>query len=100
MLPPRARRAALLLLVWNGVALVMGPQIFLVERTIYGRSIPWWNPFLTNFLTYLIWWVLTPLVLALGRRFPLDRQSWRSNLRVHAAASVVIPCLYLVLSQA
>ena len=41
--------------------------------------------------------MLTPLVLALGRRFPLDTSEWKGNLAVHLAYGVAVPCLYLTL---
>ena len=42
-----------------------------------------------------LWLALTPLVLWLARRFPLERRSWRRNLPAHAAAAVLLSLLQL-----
>src|SRR5262245_7695618 len=34
-------------------------------------------------LTWLIWAVLTPFIVAMGRRFPLDVLRWKRSLLVH-----------------
>ena len=64
------------------VALAFGLQAFVLQLAVFGGEIAWWRPFLINLLSYQFWWLLTPLVLALGRRFPLDTSEWKGNLVV------------------
>ncbi|HWT00370.1 MAG TPA: histidine kinase [Pyrinomonadaceae bacterium] len=42
-----------------------------------------------------LWLALTPLVLRLARRFPIERRSWRRNLPAHVAAAVLLSLLQL-----
>ncbi|MEO6326829.1 MAG: histidine kinase [Thermoanaerobaculia bacterium] len=93
------RRALRLFAVWMLVGVVFGLQSLIVMKAAYGERIEWWRPVAMNVLCYVNWWILTPVVLALGRRFPLDTLSWKRSLRVHVPASLLIPTLYLVLCQ-
>lgn len=77
----------------------MGLQDLAVHRIAWGGRFPWWHPLLAELLCYQVWWLLTPIVLAIGSRFPLDRGNWRSGLVVHAAASVAVPVAYLAVCQ-
>jgi signal transduction histidine kinase len=43
-----------------------------------------------NLATWYLWAALAPLVVWLGRRFPLDGASWRRSLPVHLVAGFVI----------
>ena len=45
------------------------------------------------------WFLLTPLVLRLGRQFPLERFDWQGSLVAHAAASAAVPAVYLLACQ-
>lgn len=93
----RWRSAAALWALWQGVGLAFGLQSLIVHQAIFEGRIEWWRPFLTNFLCYHFWWLLTPLVLHLGRRFPLER-GWRERL-LHLGTGLALPALYLVLCQ-
>lgn len=42
-----------------------------------------------------LWLCLTPLVLKLARRFPLERKSWHRNLPAHVAAAVLLAFVHL-----
>jgi len=44
---------------------------------------PWWQHLATYLIAGCIWFVLTPLVLWLGRRFPFERMHWTSWMLVH-----------------
>lgn len=94
-----ARKVLALWAIWTAVGLVIGFQIYLVDRHVFGVRIEWWRPFLTNVLCYQFWVLFTPLVLALSRRHPLDA-GVRRNAFVHAAGAVVVPCVYLLVCQA
>lgn len=41
------------------------------------------------------WFALTPLVLALARRFPLERSRWRRNLVLHLCTAAIISFIHL-----
>jgi len=50
-------------------------------------------------LCHQLWFALTPLVLYLGRKFPLERADWQGSLVAHAAASAAVPAFYLLACQ-
>jgi sensor histidine kinase YesM len=91
----RWRHAALLWVLWSAIALAFGLQALVVQKAIFGARIEWWRPFLINLLGYQFWWLLTPLVLEVGRRFPLEARG--RSLLVHALAALAVPVLYLTL---
>jgi sensor histidine kinase YesM len=47
---------------------------------------------------YYLWAALAPLILWLGRRFPLERRYWARNLALHVAAAAVLLQVELLLS--
>jgi signal transduction histidine kinase len=55
-----------------------------------GMQISFWRPFGTDFLGWLVWIPATPIVLALGRRFPIERGTWWRVLPVHLVACLLI----------
>jgi len=92
-------RALLLWLAWAGVATLFAAQVYLVERALYGSALSWGRSFLIQLLCHQFWFALTPLVLRLGRQFPLERFDWQGSLVVHAAASAAVPAVYLLACQ-
>ena len=92
--------AILTWLGWVVVALAMGLQVLAVYRVSFGGPQEWWRPLGLQLLCYQFWWLLlTPVVLLLGRRFPLDRGRWRRNALIHGVASLAVPVMYLALCQ-
>lgn len=74
---------------WTFFALLNGTQV-VVSVWMEGMHIPFWRLFGTDFLGWLIWIPATPMVLALGRRFPVERETWWRVLPIHLAACVII----------
>jgi len=66
------------------------------------EPITWSQAFFDQIPYWLLWAIISPLILWLDRRFPLQRQHWLRNLLVHIPASAVIgivhPVLYLFAS--
>jgi two-component system, LytTR family, sensor kinase len=75
---------------WLVYALVMTTQTYFAYMR-EGYSVPFWGgAVLPSFIYSLYWIALTPLVLYLARRFPLDPARRRRNLTVHVFASLGI----------
>jgi two-component system LytT family sensor kinase len=89
----------LLWLAWACVAVLFAAQVYLIERAVHRSAVEWWRPFAIQLLCHQFWFLLTPLVLLLGRRFPLERSDWQASLVVHAAASAAVPAVYLLACQ-
>ncbi len=58
-----------------------------VSRAYLGRPLRVSESLGSWLLCAYIWLAATPLILALSRRFPLERRSWKKNLLVHLGAS-------------
>jgi sensor histidine kinase YesM len=65
---------------WTFLALLFTPQIYIINlRAPTPLSV--WQAFASNSMLFYVWACLTPLVLWLGRRFPLERpRLWRNLL--------------------
>jgi signal transduction histidine kinase len=88
---------ALLWVMWTTIGLAMGLQDLAVSRVAFGGSSTWWRPILAEVLCYQLWWLLTPLVLRVGERWPLEHGGWRRGGVAHGLASMLIPVAYLAL---
>jgi sensor histidine kinase YesM len=87
--------------VWTLIGLTFGAQLYLAYSR--GRQHISWTKALFLELTY--WYlvgVLSPGILWLARRFPIDRQRWLRNLLIHIAGgglfSIAHSAIYLFLS--
>jgi two-component system LytT family sensor kinase len=58
------------------------------QRVTWGDA--WWRAAIEDTATVLTWTLFTPLVLAIARRFPVERGTLRRTLPVHAAAALVL----------
>jgi two-component system LytT family sensor kinase len=53
-------------------------------------DLSWWEMLRVGLAEVYIWALLFPLIFWLARRFPFDRQRWKSSLAVHVLASLVL----------
>lgn len=74
---------------WTFFGALNGSQMYLGIRS-EGMDIPLSRVFAWQMLGWIPWALLTPAVLWLGRRFPLERPSLARNLAVHAAACALV----------
>jgi signal transduction histidine kinase len=72
---------------WLMLALLFTPQTYLVNQR---APVPlnWLQSFGANVVMFGVWALLTPPVVWLGRRFPLERGTLRTHLTLHAVAAV------------
>ena len=63
------------------------------QSTGLGRALPfpWWWHLARTLAQCYVWWGLTPLIVLLVRRFPLDPERWPRVLPVYIASMVVFP---------
>jgi two-component system LytT family sensor kinase len=96
-IPVFSRREAwgfgLLLGFWSLVALLQSSEIYL-KMLSHGHS--WWHLFLWHWVLWALWAVLTPVVLVLARRYPLERSPRLRHVVLHAGAAVVLSVLHLL----
>src|SRR6185295_7607230 len=81
---------------WTFFGLLNGTQLYLGLR-MENFPVSAWRIFATDLCGWWPWILATPIVLALGRRFPLERGSWWRVVPVHLAACVAISSAHLAL---
>ena len=86
------RRLALIFGVWSLVA-VMSTQTSAFAMTRMGRSFDWKPIFFSNFARCMLWAAFTPFLLALGRRFRIERGVWPVNLTLHLVVGIAFTTL-------
>ena len=89
ILERRWARAALIIIGWTLFGLFLTSQTALMfnRRNIQVRT----TRILLSEMSFAFFWAaLTPLVLFLARKFPIERQQWRKSLLVHFAASALL----------
>jgi signal transduction histidine kinase len=87
-----ARRLALIFGVWALVA-IMSTQTSVFALTRMGRTFDWRPIFFSNLSSCMLWAAFTPFLLALGRRFRIERGVWPVNLALHVAMGVAFTAL-------
>ncbi|MEK6280125.1 MAG: histidine kinase [Acidobacteriota bacterium] len=68
-----------------------------VGRAYFSRPLHLGETLLSWLICACVWLGATPFVLALSRRFPLERRSWLTNLFIHLGASCVFAFLLLAI---
>ncbi len=94
-----ARRRWLLALAlvfgfWTFFSLFNANQIYFGMRN-EGMRHSWWRIVGWQFLVWHIWTGLTPLVMLIGRRFPIERSSWARNLLIHIPVALFLSAFHL-----
>ncbi|AHG89632.1 histidine kinase internal region [Gemmatirosa kalamazoonensis] len=90
-MPRRLSPALVLALIVPGiVALMSATQSWMLMSHERGPRPPYSTIAGYNLATWYLWAALAPLIVALGRRFPLDGARWRRSLPVHVVAGAAI----------
>lgn len=82
-------RAVLVVAAWTVFAAFLTSQMYLAYSR---REMPirWQRIFLVELIYAYIWAGLTPFILWLARRFPIERWNWVRSLMVHLGVSLFI----------
>ncbi len=108
--PPASRRAleaamfrnpwvkwSLTLLFWMLLAVIATSFSYSYMHS-NGKHVPWSSIARRQFVSYFIWGaVLTPIVLAMCRRYPVERNNWGRMLLAHLGAGVGVAGLHALL---
>lgn len=92
MTAPRLRPALVLALVVPAVIGLMSAtqSYLLMPATATGPRLTFPVIAAYNLGSWYAWAVLAPLIVALGRRFPLDGGAWRRSVPVHVLTGIVV----------
>jgi two-component system LytT family sensor kinase len=94
-----ARRRAflkwgLIFCFWTVLGLLYTSQ-FYVRTLMEGMNHSFWRMLAWQLLGCWYWWVaFTPLILWLGRRFPIEKSSWKRSLPVHLVACTILAAIH------
>lgn len=89
----RWSRLALIVGVWTTIGLLYAGPI-LVEIDAEGPGLSAKRILLYQLLYWNLWTFLTPLVLWLGQRYPVERSLWKRNLPLHMLSFIGIMCVH------
>jgi signal transduction histidine kinase len=83
-------------LLWTVVGLFYFSQG--VTQSLFGNDpTPWWHYLVGWLLGVYIWAFLTPIILSLGRLFPIERRNWLRRTAIHLLLSAVFSAFALTL---
>ena len=88
-------KAGFPLLIWLALAILSTTQLYSIFQ-LENRDVPLWRVAWWQSTVWLLWAIMTPLVLWLGRRYPLERTNWRRIAPIHLLASVLLTILHLL----
>jgi two-component system LytT family sensor kinase len=91
----RLRVAALVFLAWTAVGLFFFTQD-LTRKALFGDPTPWWHFLVSWMIGIYLYALTTPVIIWLGRRFPIERRVWVRRVALHLAMSVLAATLQIV----
>lgn len=94
----RLARGAIYLAVWTAAGLFFFSQD-LSRARYWNDPTPWWRFLLSWMSSTTLFAAMTPAMLWMGRRFPLDERGWARRLILHLVASVVVALLHIVMTS-
>lgn len=93
------RNYPLYFLLWTLFGLFYFSQ-GLTQRLVSHDSTPWWRYLVAWLLGVYIWALLTPAILWLGRKFPIERRNWLRQAALHLGLGAGFSVLELILEDA
>ncbi len=94
----RVQKAAGVWLAWIGFGLFFSTQD-LTRQLVSNDPTPWWHPVVSWLTGVSLSAALTPAILWLGRRFPLERRKWLRRTLLHLSCSVLFTLVQLILES-
>ena len=94
----RLRKYAAYFLAWTILGLFFFSQE-LAQRFFSHDPTPWWHYLLSWLTGMYICALLTPGVLWLGRKFPIERRNWARRTALHLLCSVAFALINVVLAS-
>lgn len=89
---------AILLGFWTFFSFLYANQIYfeMLHNPMMHHS--WWRIVYWQLVVWYAWCCLTPVILGLGRRFPVEGSSWWRGLLLHLPVSVALSAFHLAAS--
>ena len=93
------RNYPLYFLIWTIIGVFFFSQ-GIVQKFFSHDPTPWWHHLLSWLVGVYLWALLTPGVLWLGRRFPIERRDWVRRGALHLLLGVVVTLVQLAVESA
>jgi|SRR5271169_2987346 len=93
------RNYPLYFLIWTIIGVFFFSQ-GLVQNFFSHDPTRWWHHLLSWLVGVYLWTLLTPEVLWLARRFPIERRNWVRRVALHLLLGVVVSVVQLALERA
>jgi len=78
------------------VGLLSATDLYLYLANLMGRPMAWRKAMWEELRVWYLWGALTPLLVWLVRRHPLESRRWRRALLVYVPAAALLPAAHLV----
>src|SRR5215472_6639279 len=86
-------------LIWTALGLFMFSQA-MTQRLFSPDPYPIWHHFASWMAGVYIWWPLTPAILWLGRRLPIERRVWARRITLHMLLAIGVGFTQLAVESA
>ncbi len=96
----RLLRIGAIFLAWTAAGLFYLTQDLIRSKIFFRDPTPWWHYLLTWLSGVYLTAACTPLLLWLGRRFPIERRVWLRRILLHLSFSVVFAVLHVLINSA
>jgi signal transduction histidine kinase len=94
------KRTSANLAAWTVAGFFFASQLYFLYPIASGREMSFARALLINLPFYYLWALVTPAILALARRFPIEKTRWRKPLLIHLAASTLLSAVQLFFAGA
>ncbi len=85
---------------WTVAGFFFASQLYFLYPIASGREMSFSRALLINLPFYYLWALVTPAILGVARRFPIERTGWKKPLLIHLAASMILSAVQLFLAGA
>ncbi|MFI5120432.1 MAG: sensor histidine kinase [Thermoanaerobaculia bacterium] len=85
---------------WTVAGFFFASQLYFLYPIASGREMSFTRALLINLPFYYLWALVTPPILGLARRFPIERTGWKKPLLIHLVASTILSAVQLFLAGA
>jgi two-component system LytT family sensor kinase len=93
------RRYALYFFIWTMIGLFFFSQA-IAQKLVSHEPTPWWHYLVSWMVGVNLWAILTPGLLWLGNRFPIERRNWLRRTALHLLFSIGISLGQLAVESA
>ena len=90
------KKRGFILLLWLVAGVISFGQAWYL-RAVAGREVPWAAIALTAASFSLLWFLLTPIIVALAARFPIARKRWLPRVGLHLFFAILLSLVQFTL---